>query len=135
MNSLIQVFIGCDQQHREAALVLAHSLRSRSSLPITITLLEQAQLERAGLYWRERDPLQSTNFSFSRFLVPALLDYRGWGIYLDGDMLCMEDPARLWALRHDTHSLMCVHHPDHAWADSKWVECLNHFIPERIGVR
>ncbi|MCP9860695.1 MULTISPECIES: hypothetical protein [unclassified Cyanobium] len=119
MNSRIQVFIGCDQQQREAALVLAHSLRRRSSLPITITFLEQPQLERAGLYWREWDPLQSTDFSFSRFLVPALLDYRGWGIYLDGDMLCLEDPARLWALRHNTYSLMCVQHPGRAWGHLK----------------
>lgn len=115
----LQVFIGTDHHHRQAALVLAHSLRSRSSVPIAITLLEQHQLEHAGLYWRPRDPLQSTDFSFSRFLVPALLGFRGWGLYLDGDMLCLEDPANLWALRDDRYAVQCVQHQDHAWGESK----------------
>ena len=115
----MQVFIGTDHHHRLAAQVLAHSLRSRSSVPIAITLLEQHQLERAGLYWRPRDPLQSTDFSFSRFLVPALLGFRGWGLYLDGDMLCLDDPANLWTLRDDQYAVQCVQHPVHAWGDAK----------------
>lgn len=115
----MQVFIGTDHHHRQAAQVLVHSLRSRSSVPIAITLLEQHQLEQAGLYWRGRDPLQSTDFSFSRFLVPALLGFRGWGLYLDGDMLCLDDPANLWALRDDQYAVQCIQHPVHAWGDAK----------------
>jgi lipopolysaccharide biosynthesis glycosyltransferase len=115
----MQVFIGTDHDHRKAALVLAHSLRARSSGPISITLLEQHQLERAGLYWRPRDPLQSTDFSFSRFLVPALLGFRGWGLYLDGDMMCLDDPFKLWCLRDNQFALQCVQHPDHPWGDKK----------------
>jgi hypothetical protein len=86
---------------------------------LAITLLEQGQLERSGLYWRPRDPRQSTDFSFSRFLVPALLDYRGWGLYLDGDMLALADPARLWAQRRDDDAVLCVQHPPHPWGHSK----------------
>jgi hypothetical protein len=116
---LMHVFIGCDRHQRLASLVLAHSLRRRSSLPITITLLEQHQLEQAGLYWRPRDPGQTTDFSFSRFLVPALLGFQGWGLYLDGDMLCLADPATLWQLRDADEALLCVQHPSHPWGNRK----------------
>jgi lipopolysaccharide biosynthesis glycosyltransferase len=116
---LMRVFIGCDRYHRQSALVLANSLRRRSSQPISITLLEQSQLIRSGLYWRPRDSGQSTDFTFSRFLVPALLNYRGWALYLDGDMLCLDDLSNLWSLRNCDDALMCVQHPEHTWGSSK----------------
>lgn len=115
----MHVFIGYDRHQRLASLVLAHSLRRRSSLPITITLLEQHQLEQAGLYWRPRDPRQTTDCSFSRFLVSALLGFQGWGLYLDGDMLCLADPATLWELRDADEALLCVQHPSHPWGNRK----------------
>lgn len=115
----LHIFIGCDQQQRQAALVLQHSLQRLSSLPLSISLLEQRQLRQAGLDWRERDPLQSTDFSFNRFLVPHLLGFKGWGLYLDGDMLCLSDPAALWAHCDPTLALICVQHPEHIWGENK----------------
>jgi lipopolysaccharide biosynthesis glycosyltransferase len=115
----LHIFIGCDHQQRQAALVLQHSLQRLSSLPLSISLLEQRQLRQAGLDWRERDPLQSTDFSFNRFLVPHLLGFKGWGLYLDGDMLCLSDPAALWAHCDPTLALICVQHPEHLWGENK----------------
>jgi hypothetical protein len=67
-------------------------------------------LERAGLYRRERDPKQATAFSFTRFLVPFLMGYQGWGIFMDCDMLCRGDITALWAQRDERFAVMCVQH-------------------------
>ena len=61
---------------------------------------------------RERNSLQSTDFSFSRFLTPYLCDFEGWAMFMDCDMLVLEDIAKLWALRDEKYAVMCVKH-DH----------------------
>lgn len=115
----LRVFIGCDRRQRQAALVLQHSLQRCSSQPLSITLLEEVQLRQAGLLWRERHPLQTTDCSFSRFLVPHLLGFQGWGLYLDGDMLCLSDPAVLWDFARPELALLCVQHPERVWGEVK----------------
>lgn len=108
----IPVFIGYDPRERVATNVLIDSLYQHSSIPLAITPLVTPQLEAQGLYWRPRDPRQSTAFSFSRFLVPHLMAYAGWAIFMDCDMLCRGDIAELWAQRHEDFAVMCVQH-DH----------------------
>ena len=53
---------------------------------------------------------QSTAFSFSRFLVPRLMDYQGWAISMDCDMLARGNIAELRALRDPRYALQCVQH-------------------------
>ena len=62
-------YIGCDPHERAAVNVLADSLVQHSSRPLAITPIVAAQLP--GVLDRERHPSQSTEFSSSRFLVPA----------------------------------------------------------------
>lgn len=90
--------------------VLAHSINARSSQPVAVTLLSLAQL--SAIFRRERNPLQSTEFSFSRFLVPHLCEYSGWGIFMDNDMVALDDIAKLWALRDESFAVQVVKH-DH----------------------
>ncbi len=77
MSQSIPVFVGYDARKRAATNVLMDSLYQHSSAPLAITPLVTPQLERAGLYQRERDPKQATAFSFTRFLVPSLMGYQG----------------------------------------------------------
>ncbi len=86
---MIRVFIGFDSRETIAFHVLVHSIMSRASQPLSITPIALAQLGK--LMTRERHPLQSTDFSFSRFLVPYLCDYQGWAIFMDCDMLMLDD--------------------------------------------
>jgi hypothetical protein len=112
-SSLVQsipIFIGFDPRERAATNVLIDSLVQYSSIPLAITPLVTPQLEVQGLYWRERNPKQSTAFSFTRFLVPHLMGYQGWAIFVDCDMLCRGDIAELWAQRDDSLALLCVQH-------------------------
>ncbi len=90
---MLQVFIGYDPRETVAFYTLAHSILRRSSIPVSIAPLMRSQLK--GLYTRPRGPTESTEFSMTRFLVPALSGYRGWSIFMDCDMLCLADIAEL----------------------------------------
>ena len=110
MTQPIPIFIGVDPRERAATNVLIDSLYQHSSTPLAITPLLTPQLEAQGLYWRPRDPKQSTAFSFTRFLVPHLMGYQGWAIFMDCDMLARGDIAALWALRDEQFAVQCVQH-------------------------
>ena len=105
---MIRIFIGYDPREAVAFNVLAHSIQARASRPVAITPLMLSQLD--GLMWRERHNLQSTDFSFSRFLVPHLCGFEGWALFMDCDMLVLDDIAQLWDLRDDRFAVQCVKH-------------------------
>jgi len=105
---MIRVFIGYDERESAAFSVLAHSIQARASQPVSITPVMLSQLP--GIYRREPSPLQSTHFSFSRFLTPCLADYQGWAIFMDNDMLARDDIAKLWKLRDDRYAVQVVKH-------------------------
>ena len=106
--SPIRVFIGYDTREAAAFSVLAHSIHARASQPVSIAPVMLSQL--AGVFARDVNPLQSTQFSFSRFLTPWLCGYEGWAIFMDCDMLVLDDIARLWALRDERHAVQVVKH-------------------------
>lgn len=113
---MIKVFIGYDPREAAAFSVLAYSIHARSSQPVSIVPLILTELK--GVITRERHPLQSTDFSFSRFLTPYLSDYSGWSIFMDCDMLVLDDIARLHALRDERYAVMVVKH-DHKPKENK----------------
>jgi len=105
---VVRVFIGYDGREEVAFHVLQRSIHERSSLPVSVTPIRLSQL--AGVFRRERNSLQSTDFSFSRFLTPWLCGYQGWAIFMDCDMVMREDVAKLWALRDQSYDVMVVKH-------------------------
>lgn len=112
---MIRVFIGYDPREAVAFNVLAHSIQVRASQPVSITPLMLSQL--GAVLTRERHPLQSTDFSFSRFLAPYLSGYEGWSVFMDCDMLVLTDIAKLWQLRDERYAVMVVKH-DHVPRES-----------------
>ena len=38
------------------------------------------------------------------------MDFDGWAIFMDCDMLCQDDIAKLWNQRDEKYSVMCVKH-------------------------
>ncbi|MBT6312676.1 MAG: glycosyltransferase, partial [Alphaproteobacteria bacterium] len=85
---MIRIFIGYDRREAFGFQVLAHSIISRASEPVSITPIALQNL--GALYERKTDPLQSTEFSFSRFFAPYLAGYAGWAIFMDCDCLCLD---------------------------------------------
>lgn len=107
---MIRIFIGFDERETVAWHVLTHSILARSSQPVAFIPLALNNLQ--GVFTRPREALQSTDFSFSRFLTPYLSGYEGWSLFMDCDMLVRRDIAELWALRDERYAVMCVQH-DH----------------------
>ena len=105
---MIRIFIGFDPKEEIAYHVLSASIIRRTSLPVQITPIALSTLKL--IHKRERNPLQSTEFSFSRFLTPYLSNYSGWSIFMDCDMLVLDDIVNLWNLRDERYALMCVQH-------------------------
>ena len=107
---MFQIYIGYDPKEVVAFHKLAHSIQRRSSIPVAIAPLMQSQLR--NLYTRARGPTESTEFSLTRFLVPALSEFRGWSLFMDCDMLCRADIAELAAFTEragDKAVLLCKH--------------------------
>jgi lipopolysaccharide biosynthesis glycosyltransferase len=63
-----------------------------------------------GMYWREPDPFSSTEFSFSRFLVPALCNFRGNALFMDCDFLVRHSLKPLLDFNNPDVAVWCVQH-------------------------
>ncbi|MDH5691577.1 MAG: glycosyltransferase [Gammaproteobacteria bacterium] len=108
MDDVIRVFIGYDQRETAAFHVLTSSILTRSSKPVAFHAIALHQLK--DIFNRERNPLQSTDFSFSRFLTPYLSGYEGWSVFMDCDMLVLDDISKLFAMRDEKYAVMVVKH-------------------------
>ncbi|CAI8172744.1 MAG: glycosyltransferase [Prochlorococcus sp.] len=103
-----KIFIGFDPREDVAVNVLTDSIQANSSIPVQIAQVRLSQLK--GIYERPESSLQSTAFSFSRFLVPWLCEFEGWALFIDADMLCLANIAELWALRDERYAIQVVKH-------------------------
>lgn len=90
---MLRIFIGFDPRQTVSYTVLQNSLLYRSSAPLQITplIIEQLPITRMGL----------TPFTYTRFLVPWLCDYDGKALFMDADMLVLDDIAELFKLKTD----------------------------------
>ena len=105
---MINVCIGYDSKEKVAFNVLAYSILRNSTKPVSITPIYLPNLR--DDFVRERNNLSSTEFSFSRFIVPHLMNYKGWAVFMDCDQLMLGDIAELWRLRDDKYAVqLCKH--------------------------
>jgi len=79
----ITVYIGWDSREPIAAEVCRYSILKHASIPVDVQFLKQDDLRMRGFYSRDVDALASTEFTFTRFLVPALNNYTGTAIFMD----------------------------------------------------
>ena len=91
----MKIFIGYDPREETAYQVCRESLARQSSTLLNIQPIKQSEMREKNLYWREKDALSSTEFSFTRFLVPYLAGYTGWAIFMDCDFLWRGDIAEI----------------------------------------
>ena len=105
---MIRVFIGYDDNEKVAFSTLSHSLLKHATQPIAITPIRLQNIK--DVFVRERLPIQSTEFAFSRFLVPYLCNYSGHAIFMDCDMLSRSDISALWRQRTTKYAVQCVQH-------------------------
>ena len=113
---MINVFIGYDSKEKVAYNVLSHSIIQNSTKPVAITPIALNNLK--DDFVRERNALSSTEFSFSRFMIPHLMNYQGWALFMDCDMLMFEDISKLWRMRDDSKAIQVCKH-DYTPKESK----------------
>ena len=122
----LRVFIGLDEDEVIAARVCERSMRNSMSPDgpsVYVEPLYQPALRLAGLYQRhtfldhgsqhyDTTDLKpySTQFSFTRFLVPALCQWSGWALFCDSDFLWRADVRDLFMLADESKAVMCVKH-------------------------
>ena len=124
----MKIFIGYDAVESVAYHVLVQSIINNSSIPVEIIPLKQTMLP---IYRRERDPKQSNEFSFTRFLVPYLCNYEGFALFMDLDMLFRTDPAELWNLRDSTKSVQVVKHDYTPKTRTKYLGNIQYSYPRK----
>tara|TARA_B100001250_G_scaffold399907_1_gene409827 strand:- start:564 stop:1265 length:702 start_codon:yes stop_codon:yes gene_type:complete len=109
MNEL-SCFIGYDSKEDIAYRVCKYSLNKRSSIKTNIISLKLDELVAKNYYYRSIDPLASTQFTYSRFLVPALMNFKGWALFCDCDFIFLSDVAGLIKNVDESKAVYCVQH-------------------------
>lgn len=84
---MYRVFIGYDPRQPIAYNIAQYSVVRNASQPVAVTplILDQLPITRRGL----------TEFTFSRFLVPYLTDFKGVSMFMDPDMIVTGDVCEL----------------------------------------
>ena len=143
------IYIGYDSREHEAVRVLQYTINRHSSPQhIHTRTLNLHNLRRSGLYrraphidstcWSETNTNQhmkdsfdgrpfSTDFSFSRFLVPMLNNYEGYALFMDCDMYFRTNPYELFrdAIKpsQKDYAVWVVKHHDQPNEETKMYGC------------
>lgn len=125
---MIPIFVGYDAREAVAYHVCCNSIIRHASEPVCFYPLALNTME--GFY-KEYHKDGSNDFIYSRFLVPAMMDYVGHAIYLDGDMLVKDDIAKLWNLRSYMVAAQVVKHEYKTKASSKYLGASNENYPRK----
>ena len=72
----MKIFIGFDSKYPKVYQVCRRSIE-RYSTEHKIIPIDKNRLIEQGLYWRDPVPGESTDFAFTRFLVPYLSNFEG----------------------------------------------------------
>ena len=105
----MNIYIGYESSHPEMFEVCKESIL-RFNPTHKIYPLIKSDLQEQGIYTRKEESA-STEFAFTRFLVPYLSNYTGWSLFCDGDFLWRCDPQEIVHHKNSHKSVMCVKHP------------------------
>lgn len=122
MNNVLKVFIGYDPIESVAWHTMAHSILEKSSLPVALIPINIKNLN--NIYKRKRSANQSNEFSFTRFLVPYLCDYKGYAVYFDCDMMLRADISKLFEIA-SSNTDKAVHVVKHDYIPKDKIKYLN----------
>lgn len=108
-NKMNNIYVGWDSREDIAYQVCEHSILNRSKSTEVIPL-KQKHLRDSGIYTRDVDKLASTEFTFTRFLIPFLNNYEGWAIFCDCDMVFLVDADEIFKQADPKYAVMCAQH-------------------------
>ena len=89
-----KVFIGYDSREDIAFQVAKYSIHKHNP-NVEVIPLKLHELREQGFYTRADDKKGSTEFTITRFLPPALMNYKGYGVFMDCDMIVQTDITKI----------------------------------------
>lgn len=123
----IPIFVGYDPREAVAYHTCANSIIRHASKPVAIIPLALNLFED----YKETHTDGSNQFIYSRFLVPHLMDYNDWAIFIDGDMIVRDDIVKLWELRNSFKDVMVVKHDYKTRMTEKYLGAPNENYPRK----
>jgi lipopolysaccharide biosynthesis glycosyltransferase len=129
MKSLnkINLIVGFDQREAVAYHVFCQTIIDRATMPVQFLPLAENTLNK----YKEVHTDGSNKFIYSRFLSPYLMNFSGWAIFADGDMVCQADIAELWSLRDEGKAVQVVKHDYKTKATKKYLGNKNEDYPKK----
>jgi lipopolysaccharide biosynthesis glycosyltransferase len=101
------IYVGYDWNQDVAFNVCKESILKYSSIA---TNVHRINCNTVNGYKREADPLASTPFTYARFYVPFLNNFKGVSLFCDGDFLFLEDIKGLFEKFNPTYAVQVVKH-------------------------
>jgi len=123
----IPIFVGYDPREAIAYHTCVNSIIRNSSRPVAIVPVALNLFQD----YAETHTDGSNHFIYTRFLVPYLMEYQGWAIFIDGDMIVRGDIAELWDLKQYTKDAMVVKHDYKTRMKEKYLGSPNEDYPRK----
>jgi lipopolysaccharide biosynthesis glycosyltransferase len=123
----IPIFVGYDPREAIAFHVCVNSIIRHASQPVAVMPVALNLFQD----YEETHTDGSNNFVYSRFLVPHLMSYSDWAIFIDGDMVLRDDIVKLWSLREYNKDVMVVKHDYKTRRTKKYMGAKNEDYPRK----
>jgi lipopolysaccharide biosynthesis glycosyltransferase len=123
----INLIVGFDQREAVAYHVFCQTIIDRSTMPVQFLPLAENTLNE----YKEVHTDGSNKFIYSRFLMPYLMNFSGWAIFADGDMVCQADISELWSLRDEAKAVQVVKHDYKTKSTKKYLGNKNEDYPKK----
>ncbi len=127
MKNIVRLVVGFDARETIAYHVFCQSVLEMTSLPVSFLPL----VEQSLAVYKETHNDGSNSFTYTRFLTPFLMDFEGWAIFADGDMVCRSDIAELWKLRDSSKAVQVVKHDYLTKSSTKYLGNKNENYPRK----
>ena len=124
---MIPIFVGYDPREAVTFHVCVNSIIRHASKPVQIIPIA------LNLFsdYTETHADGSNQFVYTRFLVPHLMSFNGWAIYIDGDMVVRDDIVKLWEMRQYDKDVMVVKHDYLTRMTEKYMGSKNEDYPRK----
>ena len=138
----INIYIGYDSRHRDLAELnkkaLEHSIRFGAGSGPTYNEMDKwvpeikfLDISKIPEYNRDYAN-QSTEFTYSRFLIPYLENYEGFSIFLDDDILFTESILPMFYFLDMDDAVACIKYDFDKYAETKFTGEKNVSYPKKL---
>ena len=113
---MIKIFVGCasNNEDLESQAVLEYSLKKHSSQPVDITWMQLSK-DKNSMWNGWATELWATPFSGFRWAIPAACDYQGKAIYMDSDMIILDDITKLYNQEFEEDRIVLAKGGEDSW--------------------